>query len=114
MIAAVRLRRRKAADVRSAKGFVAKVLNMARETGETGIRMVRADSKFRTADVVTACRTAGANFSPTTGMDPSITAAIGSLSDDAWVPIRSPDAFMDPVTGETISDAEVTEITCAG
>jgi len=111
VIGAVRLRRGKAADVRGAKSFVAEALNIARESGGTGIRMVRADSKFYTADVVAACRTAGAHFSLTTGMNPSIAAAIGRISDDAWIPIRYPDAFVDPDTGEMISDAEVAEIT---
>jgi Transposase DDE domain group 1 len=114
VIGAVRLRRGKAADVRGAKSFVAEALTIARETGGAGIRMVRADSKFYTADVVAACRTAGAHFSLTTGMNPSVAAAIGRIAETAWVPIRYPDAFVDPDTGEMISDAEVAEITYTG
>ncbi|WAX81232.1 IS1380 family transposase [Streptomyces sp. KMM 9044] len=110
VIGAVRLRRGKAADVRGAKSFVAQALTIARESGGTGIRMVRADSKFYTADVAAACRTAGAHFSLTTGMNPSNATAIGRIDDDAWTPIRYPDAFVDPDTGEMISDAEVAEI----
>ncbi|AXG76941.1 IS1380 family transposase [Streptomyces paludis] len=109
VIGAVRLRRGKAADVRGAKSFVRGALTIAAESGGAGIRMVRADSKFYTADVVAACRTAGAYFSLTTGMNPSIAAAIGRIDDDAWVPIRYPDAFVDPDTGEMVSDAEVAE-----
>lgn len=109
VIGAVRLRRGKAADVRGAKSFVAQALATAKETGGTGIRLMRADSKFYTADVAAACRTAGANFSLTTGMNPSIAAAIGRIDEAAWVPIRYPDAFVDPDTGEMVSDAEVAE-----
>ncbi|MET8290061.1 IS1380 family transposase [Streptomyces sp. NPDC005132] len=104
-----RLRRGKAADVRGAKSFVAQTLAIAKEAGETGIRMVRADSKFYTADVAAACHRAGAYFSLTTGMNPSIAAAIGRIAEDAWVPIRYPGAFVDPDTGEIVSDAEVAE-----
>jgi hypothetical protein len=110
VIGAVRLRRGKAADVRGAASFVAEALAIAKETGGTGIRLVRADSKFYTADVVAACRRASAHFSLTTGMNQSIAAAIGRIDEDAWVPIRYPDAFVDPDTGEMISDAEVAEI----
>lgn len=109
VIGAVRLRRGKAADVRGAKSFVREALAIAAEAGGTGVRMVRADSKFYTADVVAACRTAGAHFSLTTGMNPSIAAAIGRIEEDAWTPIRYPDAFVDPDTGEMVSDAEVAE-----
>jgi hypothetical protein len=73
---------------------------------------VRADSKFYTADVVAACRRAGAHFSLTTGMNPSIATAIGTIAEQAWIPIHYPNAIEDPDTGELISDAEVAEIPC--
>ncbi|MFG2859006.1 IS1380 family transposase [Streptomyces mirabilis] len=110
VIAAVRLRRGKAADVRGAESFVAEALAVAKDTGGTGIRLVRADSKFYTADVVAACHRAGAHFSLTTGMNPSIAAAISRIGEHAWTAIRYPDAFVDPDTGEMVSDAEVAEI----
>lgn len=109
VIGAVRLRRGKAADVRGAQSFVAQALAIAKGAGGTGIRMVRADSKFYTADVAAACHRAGAHFSLTTGMNPSIAAAIGRITEDAWVPIRYPEAFVEPDTGEMVSDAEVAE-----
>jgi hypothetical protein len=110
VIGAVRLRRGKAADVRGAASFVGEALAIAKETGGSGILLVRADSKFYTADVVAACRRADAHFSLTTGMNPSISAAIARIPEDAWVSIRYPDAFVDPDTGELVSDAEVAEI----
>jgi hypothetical protein len=112
VIAAVRMRRGKAADVRGAESFVAEALAVATQIGCTGIRIVRADAKFYTADVVAACRRAGAYFSLTTGTNPSITAAITTIADHAWIPIRYPNAIEDPDTGELISDAEVAEIPC--
>jgi hypothetical protein len=110
VIGAVRLRRGKAADVRGAESFVAEALAVAKDAGGTGIRLVRADSKFYTADVVAACRRSGARFSLTTGMNPSIAAAITRIGEGAWMSIRYPDAFVDPDTGEMVSDAEVAEI----
>lgn len=71
---------------------------------------MRADSKFYTADVVAACRRYRAHFSLATGMNPSITAAIATIPDTAWTPIRYPHAIEDPDTGELISEAEVAEI----
>jgi hypothetical protein len=74
------------------------------------MRIVRGDSKFYTADVVAACRRAEARFSVSTGMNPSIVAAIASIPEQAWQQIRYPRAVEDPDTGELISDAEVAEV----
>jgi hypothetical protein len=56
VIAAVRMRRGKAADARGAPKLVTEALATAREAGCTGLRLLRADSKFYSADVVAACR----------------------------------------------------------
>lgn len=110
VIAGVRLRQGKAADVRGGPRFVAEALATAGQAGCTGVRIVRADSKFYSADVVAACRRGGAHFSVSTGMNASISAAIATIGDDAWQPIHYPRAVEDPDTGELISDAEVAEI----
>jgi hypothetical protein len=110
VIAAVRMRHGKAADVRGAASFVAEALGVAEQAGATGIRIVRADAKFYTAAVVAACRRAGAHFSLTTGMNPSIAAAVDAAPADGWTPIRYPNAIEDPDTGELISNAEIAEI----
>ncbi|MEV6228055.1 hypothetical protein AB0L88_09330 [Saccharopolyspora shandongensis] len=47
------------------------------------MRIVRADSKFYAADVVAACRRTGACFSLSTGMNPSIAAAIATIDEHA-------------------------------
>jgi hypothetical protein len=110
VIAAVRMRRGKAADVRGAESFVAESLAVATQIGCTGTRIVRADSKFYTAEVVAACHRDGAHFSLATGMNPSIATAIGTIEERAWIHIHYPNAIEDPDTGELISDAEVAEI----
>jgi len=110
VIAAVRMRRGKAADARGAPKFVAEALATAREAGCTGLRILRADSQFYNAGVIAACRRAGARFSITTGMNPSIKRAIAAIPDTAWQQITYPTAVPDPETGELISDAEVAEI----
>ena len=48
-------------------------------------------------------------MSLTTGSNPSITAAIAAIDDQAWTAISYPDAFVDTDTGELISDAEVAQ-----
>ncbi|GAA2334860.1 hypothetical protein [Streptomyces violaceusniger] len=110
MIAAVRLRQGKSADSRGAERFVTEALATAGEAGCTGTRLLRADSQFYNADVVAACRRAGAHFSITTGMNPSSKRAIAAIPEGAWTPIRYPRAVTDPDTGELISNAQVTEI----
>ncbi|WP_331748090.1 IS1380 family transposase (plasmid) [Streptomyces sp. NBC_00984] len=103
VIAAVRMRRGKAADARGAPKLVS-------EAGCTGMRILRADSQFYNAGVIAACRRAGARFSITTGMNPSIKRAVLSIPNDAWQKISYPNAVEDPDTGDLISDAEVAEI----
>ncbi|MFE4802056.1 IS1380 family transposase [Streptomyces sp. NPDC056708] len=110
VIAGVRMRRGKAADSRGAPKFVSEALATAREAGCTGTRILRADSQFYNAGVIAACRRAGAHFSITTGMNPSIKRAVHSIREDAWQQISYPTAVPDPETGELISDAEVAEI----
>jgi hypothetical protein len=110
VIGPVRLRRGKAADVRGAESFVAEAIGTARQAGATGDILVRADSKFYTADVVAVCRRHGAWFSLSTGINPSITAAIERIDDGDWVDIVYPHPIEDPDTGEPISQAQVAEI----
>ncbi|MFI0192998.1 IS1380 family transposase [Streptomyces sp. NPDC017082] len=110
VIAAVRMRRGKAADSRGAPKFVSEALATAREAGCTGTRILRADSQFYNAGVIAACRRAGAHFSITTGMNPAIKRAVHTIPDQAWQQISYPTAVPDPDTGELISGAEVAEI----
>ncbi|MEU1599906.1 IS1380 family transposase [Streptomyces sp. NPDC005708] len=110
VIATVRMRRGKAADSRGAPKLVSEALATAREAGCTGLRILRADSQFYNAGVIAACRRAGARFSITCGLNPSIKRAIAAIDDTAWQQITYPTALPDPESGELISDAEVAEI----
>lgn len=65
-------------DSRGAKRLITEALAAACEVDCTGIRLLRRDSQFNNADVVAACRQAGAHFSLTTRMNPSIKQAIAS------------------------------------
>jgi hypothetical protein len=71
--------------------------------------LLRADSAFYTADVVAAIGRAGARFSVTARQTRSVRAAIAAIGDDAWTPIRYPDAIWDDQAGRWVSDAEVAE-----
>src|SRR6266511_2718897 len=110
VIAGIRLRKGKSADVRGAAAMVAEALATAHTAGCTGAIVVRGDSKFYTAEVAAAAARAGAYVSLTTGSNPSVDAAITTIDPQAWTAIHYPNAFVDEDTGELISDAEVGEI----
>jgi len=99
VIAGIRLRKGKSADVRGASSLLAEALATAREAGAGAAIVVRADSKFYTADFVATAGRAGAYVSITTGSNPSVNAAIAAIGGAAWTPIHYPDAFVDPDTG---------------
>ena len=110
VMVAIRLRKGKAADVRGAARFLAEALTTVRAITPHARIIVRADSKFYTADVAATAARYGADMSLTTGSNPSITAAIAQIPDTAWTAIHYPNAFVDTETGELVSDAEVAEI----
>ncbi|WP_344570945.1 transposase, partial [Streptomyces axinellae] len=110
VIATVRMRRGKAADSRGAPKLVSEALATGVEAGCTGTRILRADSQFYNAGVIAACRRAGARFSISTGMNPSVKRAVLAVPDGAWQQITCPTGIPDPDTGELISNAEVAEI----
>src|SRR5947209_9469443 len=68
------------------------------------------DSAFYNHDVIGAARRAGARFSVTARMGPTVRAAITSIDEQAWTAIHYPNAFVDEDTGQLVSDAEVAEI----
>jgi hypothetical protein len=110
VVAGIRLRRGKSADVRGAARFLAETLAEVRRIAPRATVVVRGDSKFYSADVVAAAARYGACVSLTTGSNPSITTAITSIGEQSWTPIHYPEAFVDTDTGELISDAQVAEI----
>ena len=110
LIAATRLRRGNARSSRGAATLVAEALRVIRRSGAGGLIILRADSAFYTRAVVTAAHNAGAKFSVTAPLYPSVTRAIAAIADNAWTPIRYPEAIFDEAEQRWISDAEVAEV----
>jgi hypothetical protein len=110
VVVASRLRRGAAHSGRGATRLVADALQTTRACGGTGLVIVRADSAFYAAEVVAAIRRGRARFSITARKDPAVQTAIASISQDAWTPIRYPNAIFDEQLGQWVSDAEVAEV----
>jgi hypothetical protein len=110
VIAGIRLRAGKAGSGKGAASMVAEAIRTARAAGACGEILVRGDSAYGNGAVVNACRKAGVMFSVVLAKNPSVAAAIATIPDDAWTPVRYPGAVLDPNTGELISDAQVAEI----
>jgi hypothetical protein len=114
VIAAARLRKGSTNSARGAARLVTDTLTTAKaagaDPGAGSLVIARMDSAFYGHDVIAAVRRAGAKFSVTTRMTPTVRAAIASIADEAWTAIHYPNAFTDPDTGELVSDAEVAEV----
>ena len=110
VFAATRLRGGNAGSARGAASLAARAIGTARDCGCTGTIIVRADSAFYNAAVISAVRAHGARFSVTAPMNASIRAAVAAIGEDAWTAIKYPRAIWDDQLGAWISDAEVAEI----
>src|SRR3954453_8812982 len=114
VIAAARLRKGSTNSARGAVRLVTDTLTAAKAVGADptagSLVVVRMDSAFYNHDVIGVVRRAGAKFSVTVRMGPTVRAAIASIEDEAWTAIHYPTAFADPDTGELVSDAEVAEV----
>ena len=110
VIAASRLRRGSVNSARGAAALLREALTTTRAFGGAGLVLVRADSAYYTHDVVAAARRGGARFSITARMTATVKAAIASIGEDAWTPIRYPQAVWDEQDQRWISDAEVAEV----
>jgi Transposase DDE domain group 1 len=110
VIAAARLRGGNAASARGAASLAAQAITTARACGCAGTIIVRMDSAYYNAAVISAVRRGGARFSVTAPMNASIRAAIAAIGEDAWTAIRYPHAIWDDQLDAWISDAEVAEV----
>ena len=110
LIAATRLRKGSTNSARGAAKLLADALATARRAGAAGLLLVRADSAYYGYDIVAACRRAGARFSVTARLTPTVIKAITSIDEQAWTPIRYPNAIYDEDEQRWISDAEVAEV----
>src|SRR5580704_16640550 len=109
VIACTRLRGGTANSARGAASFAAAAIAAARDTGCSGLVIVRADSSYYSAVFCGAVRRAGARFSVTVNMDPKVAAAIAAIGEGAWTAIRYPRAIWDDQLGCWVSDAQVAE-----
>jgi len=109
VIAATRLRGGNAGSARGAARFATQAVHTARAAGCSGTLVARADSAFYSAAFTSAVRAAGAFFSVTVQMNPHVKAAIASIPEGAWTPIKYPRAIWDDQLRRWVSDAEVAE-----
>ena len=109
LIAAARLRKGSTNSARGAGRLLTDALATARRAGAVGLLLVRADSAVYGHDIVAACRRAGARFSITARLTPSVVTAITGIHEQAWTPIRYPHAIFDEEEQRWVSDAEVAE-----
>jgi hypothetical protein len=110
LIAATRLRKGSTNSARGAAKLLADALATIGRCGATGLAIVRADSAYYGHEIVAACRRAGARFSVTARLTPSVVTAIARIDEQAWTPIRYPNAIYDQDEQRWVSDAEVAEI----
>ncbi len=110
MIAATRLRRCATNSTRGAAKLAADALATIGRAGASGTVIMRADSAYYNHAMVAAAGRGGAHFSITARIDRTVTAAISTISKDAWTPIRYPNAIWEEAEGRWVSDAEVAEI----
>jgi hypothetical protein len=111
VLAAVRLRAGRAGSAKGAASLLTEALHTAIAAGAVKNKiLVRGDSAYGNKAMITACRRAGVRFSFVLTKNSRVTAAIASIGEDAWVPVRYPGAVLDPDTGQWISDAEVAEV----
>jgi hypothetical protein len=111
LIAATRLRKGSTNSARGAPKLLADALATVRRAGAAGLVLVRADSAYYGHDIIAACRRAGARFSVTARLTPTVVTAIAGIDAHAWVPIRYPNAVFDEDEQRWVSDAEVAETT---
>jgi len=107
-----RLRGGNAASGRGAASLIAASLTTARAAGVTGTLIVRGDSKFFQAKLISKVRAAGARFSITVPDNAGIRRAITELEQHGrWTPIRYPRAIYDADADTWTSEAEIAETT---
>lgn len=111
VLAGVRLRAGRAGSSRGAASMLTEAINTAVQAGaDPATILVRGDSAYCAGKNVAAVLKAGARFSFTIARNSAVDAAIGTIGEQAYTPVRYPGAVVDPDTGELISDAQVAEV----
>jgi hypothetical protein len=109
VIAAARLRAGNTASGKGGGRLLAQAIRTARRAGVAGRILVRADSAYYRHGFVAAAVRSKAWFSVTARMTTPVLAAIASIPEHAWTPIKYPHAVWDEQEQRWISDAEVAE-----
>ena len=110
VVARCRLRRGNIASHTGSARLLAQSITTVRAAGAAGQVLARADSAFYVRAFLAAAVRAGAWFSVTARMNPKVVAAIASIDDEAWTPIKYPQAVWDEQAGGWVSDAQVAEV----
>jgi hypothetical protein len=112
VLAGVRLRAGRAGSAKGAASMLTEAINTALAAGaDPATILVRGDSAYCAGKTVTAVVKAGARFSFAIARNRAVDAAIASIPDETYTPVRYPGAVTDPDTGQLISDAQVAEVT---
>jgi Transposase DDE domain group 1 len=109
LIAATRLRKGSTNSARGAAKLLTDALATVGRCGAAATVLVRADSAYYGYDIINTCRRGGARFSVTARLTPTVVTAITSIDEQAWTPIRYPNAIFDNDEQRWVSDAEVAE-----
>lgn len=115
VIARARLRKGSTASAKGAGRLLAQAITTARAAGVRGRILCRADSAYYGWAFVGAAIRKKAWFSVTARMTKTVTGAITSIEEDAWVAIKYPNAIWETDGtvdggGYWVSDAEVAEV----
>jgi hypothetical protein len=111
VLAGVRLRAGRAASAKGSASLLTEAINTAAAAGaDPADMLVRGDSAYCNGKTVTAVVKAGAAFSFTITRNPAVDAAIATIGEQQYTPVRYPGAVLDPDTGQLISDAQVAEV----
>jgi hypothetical protein len=110
VIARARLRKGSTASAKGAGRLLAQAIATARNAGVRGRILCRADSAYYGWAFVGAAISAKTWFSVTARMTRTVTAAIASIEQSAWQPIKYPNAIWDEAEQRWVSDAEVAEV----
>lgn len=110
VIARARLRKGSTASAKGAGRLLAQAITTARNAGVKGQILCRADSAYYGWAFVGAAIRKKTWFSVTARRTKTVTAAITSIDEDAWVTIKYPNAIWEEAEQRWISDAQVAEI----
>jgi hypothetical protein len=110
VIARARLRKGSTASAKGVGRLLAQAVSTARAAGVKGQILCRADSAYYGSAFVGTAIRAKTWFSVTARMTKTVTAAIASIEDSAWQPIKYPNAIWDDAKQRWVSDAEVAEV----